>query len=52
MNRDEAKLLLDKITAGIELAVKRVIDKAKSDNDEIVVSRNGKVTWIKARDVK
>lgn len=42
----------DKITQGVALAVDRLIKQIKKENGELVVSENGKVVRIKARDLK
>lgn len=41
-----------RITHGIALAVKRLIEKTRKEDGELVISRNGKVVRIKARDIK
>ena len=41
-----------KINAGILLAQKRLIEKTKKEDGELVVVRDGKVVRIKARDLK
>lgn len=51
MSTDEDQLV-DKITEGVKLAIKRLIDRTKKEDGELVISRNGKVIRIKARDLK
>ena len=52
MSEIEIKQMQEKINAGILLARKRLIEKAKKENGELVVLRDGKVVRIKARDLK
>jgi hypothetical protein len=44
--------LRDKIVAGVELAFKRLVEKAKANDDYLVFSENGKVIKVRARDLK
>lgn len=46
------KEISDKITQGVILAVDRLIEQTKKDDGDLVVSKNGKVVRIKARDIK
>ena len=48
----EIKQMQEKIDAGILLAQKRLIEKTKKEDGELVVVRDGKVVRIKARDLK
>ncbi|MBI1767393.1 MAG: hypothetical protein HY015_04510 [Bacteroidetes bacterium] len=48
----ESDPLLDKITDGVKLAIRRLIEHAQKEDGELVVSRNGKVVRIKARSIK
>ncbi len=41
--------LRDKIIAGTKLAFKRLVEKAKLNDDCLVFSENGKVVKVKAR---
>lgn len=51
MNKEEVKVMRNKIIKGIDLAFERLlIDKAKDDS-ELVFSRDGKIVKIKARDL-
>jgi len=52
MTEEEIKEMQEKINAGILLAQKRLIEKTKKENGELVVVRNGKVVRIKAKDLK
>ena len=49
MSEIEIKQLQEKINAGILLARKRLIEKTKKENGELVVVRDGKVVCIKAQ---
>ena len=50
MSEIEIKQMQEKIDAGILLAQKRLIEKTKKEDGELV--RDGKVVRIKARDLK
>ena len=52
MDQAEADKIFDKITEGVKLAIQRLIDRTKKEDGELVISRNGKVVWIKARELK
>lgn len=52
MSEIELKQLQEKINAGILLARKRLVEKAKKEDGELVVVRDGKVVRIKAKDLK
>ena len=52
MSTAESDQLLDKITAGVKLSIQRLIERTKKEDGELVVSRNGKIVRIKARDLK
>lgn len=52
MSEIEIKQMQEKINEGILLARKRLIEKTKKENGELVVVRDGKVVRIKARDLK
>ena len=52
MSEIEIKQMQEKIDAGILLAQKRLIEKTKKEDSELVVVRDGKVVRIKARDLK
>ncbi len=43
--------LRDKIVKGTQLAFKRLVEKAKREDDELVFGQNGKVVYIKARSI-
>lgn len=52
MSEIELKQLQEKINAGILLARKRLVEKAKKEDGELVVVRDGKVVRVKAKDLK
>ena len=52
MSEMEIKQMQEKIDAGILLTQKRLIEKTKKEDGELVVVRDGKVVRIKARDLK
>jgi hypothetical protein len=51
MDREESKILFAKVEAGIKLAIKRLIEQRKKEDGTLVISKNGKVVEIKARDL-
>ena len=52
MSEIEIKQLQEKINAGILLARKRLIEKTKKENGELVVVRDGKVVCFKAQELE
>ena len=52
MSEVEIKQMQEKINAGILLARKRLIEKTKKEDGELVIVRDGKVVRIKAKDLK
>ena len=52
MSELEIKQMQEKIDAGILLAQKRLIEKAKKEDAELVIEKDGKVVRIKAIDLK
>ena len=52
MSEIEIKQMQEKINAGSMLARKRLIEKTKKEDGELVVVRAGKVVRMKARDQK
>ncbi len=52
MSEIEIKQMQEKINAGILLARKRLIEKTRKEDGELVVVRDGKVVRIKARELK
>ena len=51
MSKAETDKILDKITEGVKLSIQRLIEKTKKEDGELVISRNGKVVRVKARDL-
>lgn len=52
MNKEEVKVMRDKIIKGIDLAYDRLLIEKQKDNSELVFSHNGKIVAIKARDLE
>lgn len=52
MSELEIKQLQEKINAGIRLARKRLLEKAKKEDAELVIVRDGKVVRVKADEIK
>lgn len=46
------KEVSDKITQGVRLAAKRLIERTQKVDGELVISRDGKIIRIKARELK
>jgi hypothetical protein len=51
MNEEETTILFKKVEAGIKLAIKRLIEQRKKEDGTLVISRNGKVVEVRARDL-
>lgn len=51
MSTIELDLMVEKITQGVMLAIHRLVEKTKKEDGELVVSRDGKVVKVKARDL-
>lgn len=51
MKDSESDLLIDKITKGVKLAIQRLIEQTKKDDGELVISRDGKIVKVKAREL-
>jgi len=51
MNKEDAKIMQDKIVKGVELAYKRLLFEKQKDDSELVFSHNGKIVKVKARDL-
>jgi hypothetical protein len=51
MNK-ELRSFVEKFTIGSNLVVKRLIESAKKEDGELVISKNGKPVRVKARDLK
>lgn len=52
MSEVEIKKLQEKIDAGIILAQKRLIEKAKKEDGELVILQDGRVVRVKAKDLQ
>jgi hypothetical protein len=52
MTQQEFKDFTEKVNKGVNLAVQRLIERTKKEDGELVISKNGKVVRIKARDLK
>lgn len=46
------KEVSDKITQGVRLAAKRLIERTQKVDGELVISRDGKIIRVKARELK
>jgi hypothetical protein len=51
MDEINSRQLINQITLGIELAIKKMIDKSKKENGEIVISKGNSVVKVKASDI-
>ena len=51
MSTSETDQLLDKITEGVKLSIRRLIERTKKEDGELVFSKNGKIVRVKARDL-
>lgn len=49
MGNEELKNLNEKIYKGLEISFQKLLDKLSLQDDELVVSQNGKIVRIKAR---
>ncbi len=52
MTKEDVKDLRAKILKGIELAYIRLLLAKQKEDGELVISRNGKIVRVKARDLK
>ena len=52
MTIEESTRLNDKIAIGIKLAIRRLVEKTKKVDGDLVISIKGKVTKVKARELK
>lgn len=50
--KKENDILGDKLLKGSRLAVKKLIEERAKTNDYLIVSKNGKVVKIRARDIR
>jgi hypothetical protein len=51
MNNDNVKDLRTKILLGLELAYSRLLSSKQRDDSELVITRNGKIVKVKAREL-
>ncbi|MFO7657799.1 MAG: hypothetical protein R6W78_12085 [Bacteroidales bacterium] len=51
MTRENVKDLRAKIIQGLNLAYKRLLISKQKDDAELVISRNGKIVRVKAREL-
>jgi len=51
MTKENIKELRSKIIRGIELSYNRLLIAKQKEDGELVISRNGKIVTIKARDI-
>jgi hypothetical protein len=51
MTKENVQELRTKILQGIDLSFHRLLKSKQRDDEELVISRNGKVTHIKAREL-
>ncbi len=51
MNKEKVKELRDKIIKGMDLTYERLLTAKLKDGSDLVVSRNGKIVRIKAKDL-
>jgi len=51
MTKENVKELRSKILQGIELAYRRLLISKQKEDGELVISRNGKIVKVKAREL-
>jgi len=51
MTKENVKDLREKILQGLELAYTRLLSSKQKDDEDLVISINGKVVKVKARDL-
>jgi len=51
MKEDNVKDLRAKILQGLELAYSRLLSSKQRDDSELVITRNGKIVKVKAREL-
>ena len=52
MTQEETKDIRAKILAGIELSYNRLLESLQKEDGELVISKNNKIEFIKARTLK
>jgi hypothetical protein len=51
MTQEEIKIMAEKIKQGLALSFQRLVIQTKQEDGELVISKNGKVIRVKARDL-
>ncbi len=51
-NKISPKNLREKLIKGTRMAIKNLIEERKKENGYLIVSKNGKVTKLRARSIK
>lgn len=51
MNTEERSKLRSKIEQGLHLAYERLLSNKQKEDGELVISHNGQITRVKARDL-
>lgn len=51
-NRVSVKSLREKLLKGTRITIKKLIEERKKENGYLIVSKNGKVTKVRARSIK
>lgn len=52
MTSADHQKIVDKITEGVKIAIERLIEKTKKEDGELVISRDGKIVRVKARELR
>lgn len=52
MTKEEGEILGNKIKKGLELSFKRLVEKTKKEDGRLVFSKDGKIIYVQARDLK
>jgi hypothetical protein len=50
--KPNSNTLKDNFVQGVNLAIKRLIERTKKEDGELVFSKDGKIIRVKARDLK
>jgi hypothetical protein len=51
MTLQQSREIQRKFSEGMKLTLQRLIERAKKEDGELVISRNGKIVHIKAKDL-
>lgn len=43
---------VEKIMAGLKVSFEKLVDRYKKNDDELILSENGKIVRVKAKDIK